>query len=84
MSVLRVAVIGAGHLGRVHARILSGLADFQSYLDAQRSLVDQQDELAFSEGQVIQSLIALNKALGGGWSPDRIPEELLVAEEDDR
>lgn len=29
MSVLRVAVIGAGHLGRVHARILSGLADFK-------------------------------------------------------
>ena len=40
------------------------------------------DELAFSEGQVVQSLIALNKALGGGWSPDRIPAELIVAEED--
>ena len=68
----------------VHTQYISGLTDFQSYLDAQRSLVGQLDELAFSEGQVVQDLIALNKALGGGWSPDRIPEELLVAEEDDR
>jgi multidrug efflux system outer membrane protein len=68
----------------VHTQYVSGLTDFQNYLDAQRSLISQQDELATSEGQVVQGLIALNKALGGGWSPDRIPEELLVAEEDDR
>ena len=29
MKPLRIAVVGAGHLGKIHARILSGLADFQ-------------------------------------------------------
>lgn len=53
----------------VRTQYLSGLTDFQSYLDAQRSLFGQQDALAGSEGQVVQSLIALNRALGGGWSP---------------
>ena len=66
----------------VHTQYISGLTDFQNYLDAQRSMITQQDELAVSEGTVVQNLISLNKALGGGWSPDRIPEELLVAEED--
>ena len=64
----------------VHTQYISGLTDFQNYLDAQRSLISRQDELAVSEGAVVQNLIALNKALGGGWSPDRIPEEFLVAE----
>jgi multidrug efflux system outer membrane protein len=52
----------------VRTQYLSGLTDFQSYLDAQRSLFNQQDALAVSEGQVVQNLIALNRALGGGWS----------------
>ena len=51
----------------VRTQYLSGLTDFQSYLDAQRSLFSQQDQLASSEGNVVQSLIALNRALGGGW-----------------
>ena len=51
----------------VHTQYLAGLTDFQNYLDAQRSLFDQQDRLASSEGQVVQNLVALNLALGGGW-----------------
>jgi multidrug efflux system outer membrane protein len=74
----------ASSVDLVHTQYISGLTDFQNYLDAQRSLVGQQDQLAISEGAVVQQLIALNKALGGGWSPDRIPARLLVAEEDDR
>jgi NodT family efflux transporter outer membrane factor (OMF) lipoprotein len=55
----------------VRTQYLSGLTDFQSFLDAQRSLFSQQDQLAVSEGQVVQNLIALNRALGGGWTlPD--------------
>jgi NodT family efflux transporter outer membrane factor (OMF) lipoprotein len=53
----------------VRTQYLSGLTDFQSYLDAQRSLISQQDNLVASEGQVVQNLIALNRALGGGWTP---------------
>jgi len=52
----------------VRTQYLSGLTDFQSFLDAQRSLFSQQDQLAVSEGQVVQNLIGLNRALGGGWA----------------
>ena len=47
----------------------SGLTDFRNVLDAQRSLFVQQDQLASSDGLVTRSLIALYKALGGGWAP---------------
>jgi outer membrane protein TolC len=48
---------------------LSGLIDFQSVLDAERSVLSFQDQLAQSKGQVIANLISLYKALGGGWTP---------------
>ena len=47
----------------------SGLAEFQNVLDTERFLTMQQDQLAASEGLVLKDLIALYKALGGGWSP---------------
>jgi NodT family efflux transporter outer membrane factor (OMF) lipoprotein len=46
----------------------SGLIDFQSVLDAERSLLTFQDQLAQSRGQVTSNLISLYKALGGGWT----------------
>ncbi|MCL7970638.1 MAG: efflux transporter outer membrane subunit, partial [marine benthic group bacterium] len=55
----------------VETQYLSGLTNFQNLLDSQRSLFQQQDALADSEGQVVNNLIALNRALGGGWSPSR-------------
>ncbi len=45
----------------------AGLIDFSNVLDAQRSLLSFQDELAQSEGAVTGDLIRLYKALGGGW-----------------
>jgi outer membrane protein, multidrug efflux system len=54
----------------VHTQYVSGLTDFQNYLDAQRVLFDQQDQLATSKGKVLANLINLNRALGGGWSLD--------------
>ena len=47
----------------------SGLIDFQIVLDAERSLLSSQDQLAQSRGQVTSNLISLYKALGGGWTP---------------
>jgi len=47
------------------------LTNFQNFLDSQRSLFRQQDELADSSGQVRNNLITLNRALGGGWSPSQ-------------
>ncbi len=45
----------------------SGLIDFQTVLDSQRSVLSFQDQLAQSKGQVTANLISLYKALGGGW-----------------
>jgi multidrug efflux system outer membrane protein len=44
-----------------------GLVDFSNVLDAQRSLLSFQDQLAQSDGAVTSNLIRLYKALGGGW-----------------
>jgi NodT family efflux transporter outer membrane factor (OMF) lipoprotein len=44
-----------------------GLTDFLSVLDAQRQLFALEDQLAQSEGVVTANVIALYKALGGGW-----------------
>ncbi len=58
-----------------------GLTDFQNVLDTERTLFRQQDQLAYSEGQVTKNLIALYKALGGGWNPEtRYPEPLPAIE----
>ncbi|MGD0280621.1 MAG: efflux transporter outer membrane subunit [Smithella sp.] len=46
----------------------AGLSDFSDVLDAQRSLLSYEDELATSEGMVTTNLISLYKALGGGWT----------------
>jgi len=45
----------------------SGLIDFQSVLDAERSLLTFQDQLAQSCGQMTLDLISLYKALAGDW-----------------
>jgi NodT family efflux transporter outer membrane factor (OMF) lipoprotein len=44
-----------------------GAVDFQRVLDAQRSLLNEQNALADTRSSVATNLIALYKALGGGW-----------------
>jgi outer membrane protein TolC len=44
-----------------------GLTSFIDVLDAQRALYVSQAELARSQSQVTLDLVALYKALGGGW-----------------
>ena len=46
----------------------AGLADFLTVLDAERTLSQNEDDLAQSQTTVTISLISLYKALGGGWS----------------
>ena len=46
----------------------AGSIDFSSVLDAQRSLLSYQDQLAKSDGEVTSNLIRLYKRLGGGWT----------------
>ena len=63
----------------VRTQYIEGLTDFQSYLDAERVLFEQQDALAKSRGDVFNAYVGLNRALGGGWSPDE-PEPDLPPE----
>jgi NodT family efflux transporter outer membrane factor (OMF) lipoprotein len=44
-----------------------GLTNYQPLLDSERALVQQQDALAESRGSVGMNLVAVYKALGGGW-----------------
>ncbi len=44
-----------------------GTADYTRVLDSQRFLLLQQDQLMRARGDVAGSLVALYKALGGGW-----------------
>jgi multidrug efflux system outer membrane protein len=52
-----------------------GQTEFLNLLDAQRSLYSSEDALVQSNRNLSTNLIALYKALGGGWSPDdQIPQ----------
>jgi NodT family efflux transporter outer membrane factor (OMF) lipoprotein len=44
-----------------------GLVDYQRVLDTQRDLTSQQDNLVFTAGSVGLNLVAMYRALGGGW-----------------
>ena len=46
----------------------AGLVDFLSVLDAQRELYANEDQLVQSQTTVTANLIALYRALGGGWT----------------
>ena len=48
-------------------RYKEGFADYQRVLDAQQALFAQQQRYVSNKGLAIQSLIAVYKALGGGW-----------------
>jgi outer membrane protein TolC len=50
-----------------------GLADFLRVLESQRSLYQSQDALIESQRAVSSDLIALYKALGGGWEDQTLP-----------
>lgn len=69
-DVLRRSVVAANDAVRlVTSLYVSGLTDFQNVQDQQRSKFQQDDAFAQSQGLVIQNLISLYRALGGGWTP---------------
>ncbi len=47
----------------------AGLADFQTVLSTQRTVLAVQDSVALTQGDRLTALVQLYKALGGGWSP---------------
>ena len=59
-----------------------GQTDFLNVLNAQRSLYATQDALVQSTGSVSTDLVALFKALGGGWNEEQ--EQKAAAQLDAR
>jgi len=56
-----------------------GAVDFTRVLNSQQFLVTEQDRLVFTQGSVALNLVAMYKALGGGWElrigKDLVPQE---------
>ena len=57
-----------------------GVIDYQRLIDSQRALLQQQDGLAESKGNVALHLVGLYKALGGGWQIRYLPPEAFQPE----
>jgi len=53
----------------------AGLIDFQTVLDAQRTLLSSQDGLAVARADRAAALVQLYKALGGGWQAAPMPAD---------
>jgi NodT family efflux transporter outer membrane factor (OMF) lipoprotein len=60
------------------SRYAQGVADFLTVLDTERNLLATQQQLAQSTATVSSNLVALYKALGGGWEID-MPETRKTA-----
>lgn len=67
LQVSADASLEAARLAR--ARYESGVADFLQVLDAERTALAAEDQLARSETQTATALLATYKALGGGFRP---------------
>jgi outer membrane protein, multidrug efflux system len=66
-AIAQDAANNSAILARVQYR--SGLTDFQTLLDAERSLLSARDGLVSSRGDETLALVQLYRALGGGWDP---------------
>ncbi|MBL8302815.1 MAG: efflux transporter outer membrane subunit [Ideonella sp.] len=66
---------GAATLAATYARQrhLSGLVDFQTVLETQRTQLAAQDARAASTAEVASDHVRLFKALGGGWRATELP-----------
>jgi NodT family efflux transporter outer membrane factor (OMF) lipoprotein len=71
-QILRQSALSAQRsMTLASAQYREGYSDFQRVLDAQRALLQQQDSYLVSRSTAVSNLIALYKALGGGWYSDQ-------------
>jgi outer membrane protein, multidrug efflux system len=67
---LQAAADAAGNAALLaRQRYSSGLVDFQTVLDTQRTQLNAQDSVASTVATVSADHVRLYKALGGGWQP---------------
>ena len=62
-------VLSRRALGLAQQRYRQGVSDFLEVLTAQRTVLQAEQQLADSTTTVSTNLVALYKALGGGWEP---------------
>lgn len=74
-ALTAAAEAGAGAMELAEMQYVSGISDFQRVLEAQRSLLSAQLQLAASEAEVAADVIRLYKALGGGWQAEVTQEK---------
>lgn len=80
---VQVAAEAAGNAQRLaQQRYDSGLIDFRTVLESQRSLLASQDSLASAQAAISTDVVKLFKALGGGWTKEnnQLTEENLVSQ----
>ena len=66
-SLVEAAKQGRLAVDLARAQYAEGISDFQAVLDSERALAELEDDLARSDSSITTGVIALYKALGGGW-----------------
>lgn len=70
LALLQIAADAAGNADLLaRQRYASGLIDFRTVLETQRSLLSTQDSLESTRASLSADHVRLYKALGGGWTP---------------
>lgn len=54
----------------------NGLTNFQTVLDAERVLFAQEDRLADSKGALVNYLVGIYRAMGGGWNAAQVIQQI--------
>ena len=76
LSAAALASARGAELARL--RFEGGLVDFLQVLDAERTRLEAEDRLAQSQARTANALVAVYRALAGGW-PDTLPEREHIA-----
>jgi NodT family efflux transporter outer membrane factor (OMF) lipoprotein len=67
-------------LGLAKTRYTAGVADFLQVLDSQRTLVNARQQLIQTDMTLTNDVVALYRALGGGWEADAPPARALAGQ----
>jgi NodT family efflux transporter outer membrane factor (OMF) lipoprotein len=82
----RAATAAARSVELASIQYREGAVDYQRVLDAQRSLLQEQNTLVTARASIATNLIATYKALGGGWEIRRgqpyVPESVRIEMQD--
>ena len=72
MSLIRQSESSRAAADLAAIRYREGTVDFLVLLDAQRERLAAEDSQAQAEVDLYRGIVAIYKALGGGWQPDTV------------